>query len=77
MESSGQVTDAPGAVTEPKKKRTLPTALAAHRFQKGHVPKNKKRTDTPTAASPKVASAAANVAAVTTRRVGLVEWLWS
>ena len=60
---------------ELKKKRTLPAALAKFKFQKGHKRVVKPKTPaasqpTTPAASPKVASAA-----VTVRRVGLLEWL--
>jgi hypothetical protein len=68
METNGQV--APGAVTTPpKKKRTLPAALAKFKFQKGH-----KRGVKP--ASPEKTVTAANASAVTVKRHdSVLSWL--
>ena len=61
-----------------KKKRTLPAALKAHQFQKGHKRATKPAaapTPTTPAATPKSDVTAANAGAVTVRRVGVLEWL--
>jgi hypothetical protein len=75
METNGQV--APGAVTEPqKKKRTLPAALRAYQLKKGEkLQKGQKRGTTP-AASPETKVTAANAGAVTVRRhTNVLSWL--
>ena len=64
--NEGQGTGAPGAVTPPKKKRTLPAALAKFKFQKGH-----KREAKP-APSPAPATPAASQSR---RSVGVLAWM--
>ena len=63
----------------PKPKRALPAHLAAFKLKPGEkIQKGQKRgapgTVTP-AASPAATVRAANAGAVTTRRVGVLEWL--
>lgn len=62
-------------MSEEKKKRTLPAALAQFKFQKGHKRGAKPVPPQADKTSPKTAVTTANAGAVTTRRVGLFEWL--
>lgn len=61
-----------------KKKRTLPEALRAHQFQKGHKratkPASAPKTETPAATS-QPTIAAANARAVTVRHTSVLGWL--